>query len=127
MVAPRRAKSRAPQPPASPHGPVELVQTPPDPEAWSLARLYANGDVRRLTVLDRNTVLVRNSADRPTRAVAAPAVKDEVTQEVKAAPRRRTTKATEKTETKPAPRRRRTAPKAETEAVTEHAPEFVSA
>jgi hypothetical protein len=33
----------------------------PDPEVWSLAMLYANGDARRLEVSpDGQTVLVRN-------------------------------------------------------------------
>ncbi len=42
-----------------PASPAETTQRP-DPEAWSLARLYANGDTRRLVVLDDRTVLVRN-------------------------------------------------------------------
>lgn len=34
----------------------------PDPEAWSLAKLYANGDERRLVVsADGRTVTVRNN------------------------------------------------------------------
>lgn len=32
----------------------------PDPEAWSLAVLYADGDRSRLVVVDERTVLVRN-------------------------------------------------------------------
>ena len=31
-----------------------------DPEAWSLALLYANGDTRRLHVKDDGSVIVRN-------------------------------------------------------------------
>jgi len=39
---------------------VETTQQP-DAEAWSLAKLYADGDVRRLEVSkDGRTVIVRN-------------------------------------------------------------------
>jgi hypothetical protein len=47
------APSRAPRP-----APVESVR--PAPEAWSLARLWADGDVRRLEPLPDGSVLVRN-------------------------------------------------------------------